>query len=64
MEVIVITVRHFADVGIGVVPGDLRADVFVGFLVESLTARNNRAVIGHCATRVLRLGNLPRGVIV
>lgn len=64
MEVIVIAVRQFADVRIGIVLGDLRADVLVGLLVESLTARYDRAVVRHGATRVLSLGNLPRWVIV
>lgn len=64
MEVVVVTVGHFADVGVRVVLGDLRADVLVGLFVESLATGDDRAVVSHSATRVLGLGDFPRGVIM
>lgn len=59
MEVLVVSVCELTDVGVRVVLGDLRADVLVGFLVKALTARNDRAVVHICTTRVLGLGDLP-----
>lgn len=50
MEVVIVTVGHFADVGIRVVLGDLRADVLVGLFVKTLATGHDRAVVGHSAT--------------
>lgn len=64
MEVVFVTVGQFTDVRVRVVLGDLRADVLVGLFMESLTTGHDRAVVGHCATRVLGLGDFPRGKIM